>query len=210
MQNICADPYSQPENLINETVLLAQIALGDADAYCKLYTHYAPVLYRFIYPFAHQSKEETEEVIQEIFLKVWLKRHTLTKIISVKAYLFKMAKNQLLDEFQKQKVRKEKTDQHSWLAEETADVVYDKVVYTEYYAMATKAIADLTPQRKRIFELRTQSEMSIDEIAAHLKISHSAVKKQLYEAVGFVKTYLYKNAGWPMLVILIMKLIRRD
>ncbi|HEY0177380.1 MAG TPA: sigma-70 family RNA polymerase sigma factor [Pedobacter sp.] len=209
MQNICADPYGEPEGLINETVLLVQIASGDNDAYRKLYTHYAPKLYRFIYPFAHQSKEETEEVIQEIFLKVWLKRHRLINITSVKAYLFKMAKNHLIDELQKQKVRKEKTDQHSYLAEETTDSVYNKVVYTEYYAMATKAIQDLTPQRKRIFELRTQNEMSIDEIATHLEISHSAVKKQLYEAIGLVKTYLYKNSGWPMLVVLMMKILNR-
>ena len=209
MQNICADPYDQPENLINETVLLAQTASGDADAYCKLYTYYTPKLYRFVYPFANRSKEETEEVIQEIFLKIWVKRHTLISITSFKAYLFKMAKNQLFDEFQKQKVRKEKTEQHTWLAEETTYAVYDKVVYAEYYAIATKAIADLTPQRKRIFELRTQNEMSIDEIATHLKISHSAVKKQLYEAVGIVKTYLYKNADWPMLIILVMKLISK-
>lgn len=209
MQNICADLYGQPENLIDETILLAQIASGDADAYHKLYTHYTPKLYRFVYPFANRSKEETEEVIQEIFLKVWLKRDTLTSITSFKAYLFKMAKNQLFDEFQKQRVRKEKTDQHAYLAEETTDAVYNKVVYAEYYAMATKAIGDLTPQRKRIFELRTQNEMSIDEIATHLKISHSAVKKQLYEAIGLVKTYLYKNAGWPMLVILVVKLIRK-
>lgn len=209
MQNICADPYDQPENLINETFLLAQTAAGNTDAYCKLYTYYTPKLYRFIYPFANRSKEETEEVIQEIFLKIWVKRHTLISITSFKAYLFKMAKNQLFDEFQKQKVRKEKTDQHTYLAEETTDAVDHKMIYAEYYAMATKAIADLTPQRRRIFELRTQNEMSIDEIATHLKISHSAVKKQLYEAVGLVKTYLYKNAGWPMLVILVMKLISR-
>lgn len=210
MQNICADPCGQPENLIGETVLLAQVASGDAGAYCKLYTFYTPKLYRFVYPFANSSKEETEEVIQEIFLKIWVKRHTLINITSFKAYLFKMAKNQLLDEFQKQKVRRKKTDEHSYLAEETTDEVYNKVVYAEYYAIATKAIANLTPQRKRIFELRTQNEMSIDEIAEHLKISHSAVKKQLYEAVGIVKTYLYKNADWPMVLLLVIKLIGKD
>jgi RNA polymerase sigma-70 factor (family 1) len=204
MQNICADPYSQPAGLIDENILLAQIASGNTKAYCKLYTWYAPKLYRFVYPFANQSKEETEEVIQEIFLKVWTKRHTLTNIISIEAYLFKMAKNQLIDELQKQRVRKEKTGQHLHLVEESSNSVYNEVVYTEYYSMAMKAIESLTPQRKRIFELRTQNEMSIDEIATQLQISHSAVKKQLYEAINFVKTHLHKNADWPVAIVFLI------
>jgi RNA polymerase sigma-70 factor (ECF subfamily) len=43
--------------------------------------------------------------------------------------------------------------------------------------------------------LRNESGLSLDDIAIELNISKFAVKKQLYEAVKDVKTYLKKHAG---------------
>lgn len=77
--------------------------------------------------------------------------------------------------------------------------VHESLVYDEYYESAQAIIDHLTPQRKRIFLMRTQNGMSIAEIASALKISQSAVKKQLYESIRMVKNKLSKKHNWPLM-----------
>ncbi len=82
---------------MNELLILQKVSEGDWDAYADLFNYYLPKLSQYIYPFTDRSREDTEEVIQEVFLKIWEKRKSLTAIRSFDSYLFRMAKNQLID-----------------------------------------------------------------------------------------------------------------
>jgi len=57
------------------------------------------------------------------------------------------------------------------------------------------ALGALPPKRRQVFEMSTQEDLSMDEIAARLNISKSMVKKQLYAANSSVKEYLQLHAG---------------
>ncbi|MHB1178277.1 MAG: RNA polymerase sigma factor [Daejeonella sp.] len=186
---------------IEERALLEQVSLGDREAYAKLYAFYIPKLYRFIYPFANQSKEDTEEVLQDIFLKIWVRKETLTDLRSFESYLFRMAKNQLTDHRKRNLSRQNLVIKLMPGSETENATAHDNLVYTEYLLTAKEAVYKLTSQRRKIFEMRMQQDMAIDEIATKLNITRSAVKKQLYEAIFFVKTYLNYHTGWPLLVL---------
>jgi RNA polymerase sigma factor (sigma-70 family) len=191
--------------LINEKALLEQVANGDSNAYAQLYAFYTPLIYRFIYPFTDRSKENTEEIIQDVFLKVWMRKETLIGLRSFESYLFKMAKNQLIDVRKREQCLKKITAQFNLREEPSVSPLYDDLIYTEYISSAQLAIDQLTPQRRRIFELRTQQDMTIDEISDSLHITRSAVKKQLYEAINFIKRHLHDHAEWPILLIFISR-----
>lgn len=108
-----------------------------------------------------------------------------------------MAKNRLFDlQKQRQARRTMKANIPTYGISPSAD---DDLVYDEYYESAMAIIEELSPQRKRIFLMRTQTEISITEIVEALKISKSAVKKQLYEAISMVKTQLNQDHGWPLM-----------
>ena len=186
---------------IEERTLFEQVSLGDREAYAKLYAFYVPKLYRFIYPFANQSKEDTEEVLQEVFLKIWIRKETLVDLRSFESYLFRMAKNQLTDHRKRNLSRQNLVIRLMPECETENATAHDNMVYTEYIQAAKEAVYQLTPQRRKIFEMRTQQDMAIDEIAAKLNITRSAVKKQLYEAILFIKTYLKYHTGWPLLAL---------
>jgi len=74
--------------------------------------------------------------------------------------------------------------------------VADDILFIEYHAIAREAIDRLPPRQRQIFELRTREDLSLNEIAVYLGISLAAVKKQLYAAINFIKTYLRRHAGW--------------
>jgi len=191
-------------SLINEKELIALVVLGDNDAYSQIYTFYTPLIYRFIYPFTNSSKEQTEEIVQDIFLKIWIRRETLINLKSFEAYLFKMAKHQLIDTRKREQCLKRIIGQLEPQKESMVSPLDNNLIYSEYLNSAKVAIDSLTPRRKKIFEMRTQQDMSIDEISCSLNISQSAVKKQLYEAIHFIKRHLQYHTDWPLLCVLLI------
>ena len=178
--------------IANERMLLEQVAVGNRLAFKSLYSLYLDNVFRYIYLFT-KSEYETEEILQEVFIKIWENRERLTEIQSFKNYLFKAAKNKVLDALRTEKVR------HRVMAEikrnnALSDIsTLDAVAFREYYQIVQTAINKLPPKRRLIFRLNTENGLSLDEIAQQLCISKSAVKKQLYKAFDFVREYLALN-----------------
>jgi len=178
--------------LFDETILLKKIVEGDRQAFSTLYMQYLGELYRYMYLFT-KSKEKSEEIVQDAFLKIWEKREHLGHVTSFKSYLYRTAKNLLLDEIRRDAV---KAKAHHYLkpgneaSEEMAD---ELIINRQYHEIAERAIALLPEKRKAIFLMRTREELSLDEIATKLSISKSVVKKQLYAAISFVRNYINKS-----------------
>jgi RNA polymerase sigma-70 factor (family 1) len=185
--------------LPDEQLFLQKTAEGSREAYTVLYTHYYPGIYRYVL-FLIDSHEDTEEIIQDIFLKIWVKRETLIGIKSFGNYLFRMAKNRIYDTTRQSKIRLGLARQIGGLMQENDDSTHNRLLFQEYHAVAEEAINQLPPRKKRIFLMNAQEEMTAREIADVLGMSRAAVKKQLYEAIHFIKDYLRRNAGWLLLL----------
>jgi len=184
---------------------LQKTAEGSREAFATLYTHYYPGLYRFV-SFIMESQEDTEEIVQDVFLKVWIKRETLIGIRSFDDYLFRMAKNRIFDTAKQSRSRLKLMRQLGRQIQETTDSTYNTLLFQEYHAIAQEAINQLPPKKKQIFLMNARDEMTAREIAEMLGMSRVAVKKQLFEAIHFIKDHLRRNAGWllPLLFFLSM------
>lgn len=185
------------EHNSEEIQLIEGLVKGDRTAYRILYSNYLYRLHQFVLPFTGNDTQQTDEIVQDVFVKIWEKRTRLGHVKSFESYLFRMAKNQLIDLLKQRKARLTMQVQNSHEVYSTS--AHENLVYEEYVKSAQAIIEELSPQRKRIFLMRTQNEMSIAEIATVLKISKSAVKKQLYESIHIVKKRLSKEHDWPLM-----------
>lgn len=178
---------------LEEKDLLQAVAAGDRAAFANLYGAYLGGLQRYTCLFVGAT-EEAEEIIQEAFVRIWERRDTLPQVVSFKAYLYQVTKNLVVDYWRQQKRRTAHQQQlpSCATASEPADA---DLIYQQEYQMAQQAIAQLTRKRKQIFLMRTQEDMSLDEIAQELALSKPLVKKQLYAATAFVKAYLRRHSG---------------
>lgn len=192
MQNVI--PYNEKENLF-------LVSEGDEKAFELLYSEYQPRLNVYLLPFTNNSKEEVEEIIQDTFLKIWMRRETLPAIENFPSYLFRMARNRFLDGQKKRKVYLS-VIKDSRQEEEFRSSVLEGITFAEYSAAAREAIQKLSPQRKRIFTMRFEQDMSFDEIAENLQIARTTVKKQCYEAVHMVKDFLRAHGDVALLLMI--------
>lgn len=189
-----------------ELALLKKAAEGSRDAYAAIYQFFLPKLYHYIYPII-RSKEDTEELLQDIFLNLWERKEELRNVRSLKPYIFRMARNRLMNIYEHQKVQRKALNYIFQHTEESSVTAEDHYIYRQYHEVVSNALNTLTPKRRQVFEMHTQQDFSHDKIAVELKISKSMVKKQLYAAKRHVKAYLQQYAGITTTITAIINLI---
>jgi RNA polymerase sigma-70 factor (ECF subfamily) len=184
----------------DEKTLLALVATGDRGAFTQLYTAHYNNLYRYIFLY-NKSKEESEEVLQDLFIKIWENREKLIEVDSFKNYIFRIAKNKILDNIRHMQTRCRVFAEIKRTKDIAEFTTTDQCVFREYYQVVQQAIEKLPPKRKLIFRLNIENGLSPDEIAHKLSISKSVVQKQTYKASHFVREYLLKHGeiSFPIL-----------
>lgn len=175
-----------------EKVLLERCSKGDREAFSFLYIEYLQPLYRHTYLFL-KCRESSEEIVQDVFIKLWEKRADLIKIKSFRSYVYHMTKNMVMDHIRRSHMEYKALNRiqpQSDISENTSE---NLLIYKDYLGIAQEAINQLTEKRRTIFLMRTQQDLSIDQIAADLHISRSVVKKQYYTSVTLVREHIEKQ-----------------
>lgn len=189
--------------LVDEPLLIKRCVNGDRTAFAVIYSFYSPLLFRLLFPLTRESRQDAEEIIQDVFLSIWEKRELLPAIRNFKPFLFRMARNKLIDLRRKEDVKRRAAGNLEKLSENSAVSPEDDALYIEYHSFAMKAIAALPPRQRQVFDLRMSEDLSLDEIAEQLQITTHAVKKNLYTAIRSVKDQLSKNPDWFVLFFII-------
>ncbi|RBL88943.1 RNA polymerase sigma factor [Chitinophaga flava] len=185
----------------DDVSLLERLSTGDRHAFTELYQRYQPKLSRYLLPFTGHANDTADEIVQDVFVKLWLKRETLAGLQRLEYYLYRMARNRMVDIFRHEKSRR----QHDARAMEAAGDIYqleDELKYREYHQLAREAIALMPERRRQIFELSTQRDLSWAEIADNMNLSVAVVKKQLHLASRSVKEYIARHGDIILFLLL--------
>ena len=83
-----------------EKELLLLIAEGDEQAFATIFHQYRDAIYKTAYRLT-DSATTAEDVLQEVFLAIWMKRSSLPTIENFPAYLFTIARNNIIHSFKK-------------------------------------------------------------------------------------------------------------
>lgn len=189
-----------------EHILLEEVAAGSLQAYTKLYTLYLPLVHQYIAKFLDFQRADIEEVAQDVFFKIWKKREALVAVRSFEKFIYIVARNTVTDFYRSRKLR---TAKELGIAREWIPPAYpadEKVITGEYYTLAKQALDLLPEKRRHIFELRTQQELSLEQIAAETGMSVAGVHKNLYQAVTFIRSHL-KGHGLQIDAVLIIYIL---
>jgi RNA polymerase sigma-70 factor (ECF subfamily) len=173
-------------NRMNEKQQIEALKNGSYKAFEVLYDEYYHLLYGYVFGLI-RSHEDTREIVQNTFIKIWLHRAKLDMELSFKAWLFKIAKNSLLND-----VRKKWNDplfEDYMLHCEDAELTEDNSEFDfELFRIAlVKAKVKLTPRQKEVFELSKEENYTPSEIAVKLHITEDSVYNYLSAAIAVLR-----------------------
>ncbi len=187
--------------LYDDGYCLLKIKEGDEHFFNLMFGKYRNQLFAYLYKVT-KSKELAEEIVLDVFLKLWHGREAITEIQNFEAFLYKVAHNKAIDFFRSAK-RSQALQQALWQAmTETpaADSADNQLIFKNTDALIKEAINQLSPQRKKVFELRHYEDLSYAEIAATLNLSSNTVRNHLAASLQFIRDYLEKNNALVLLL----------
>lgn|SRR5687768_11421442 len=183
--------------------LVVRLQQDEVSAFDTLYWKYHQAVYRNIFKFV-KEQIVTEDILQEVFAKLWEKRKEINASQSVAGWLFVISFNLSVDY-----VRKRLREQtiHKELLNLDTDDNYSldrKNIYEDQYQLLEKAIAQLSPKKRKIVTLCKLEGKTYDEVAEELKISRNTVKEHLSIAMVKLNDYIQKNKEQNKYIVLFL------
>lgn len=169
---------------------IKELKNGDEFYFRKVFDQYYQKLYFFI---LYKTKSEyiAEEVVQMAFTKLWQCRQTLQEEYTISTQLFRIATTILIDFLRKYNNKDAVTARLDVLNIETGvDSTNEKMSGAELQKRISKAVNDLPPVRKQVFEMSREQGMSYREIAETLSVSSKTVEAHIYKALKQIKKHI--------------------
>lgn len=125
------------------------------------------------------NEEMAEDIAQETLMRLWMLRERIEPQTDIEPLVVRMAKNLCVSEWRKQKVRQGNAQQVKLIAHED---VHRDVEMKEEVARLQKAISLLKPTEQRLFRMRHEAEMDIQQISVATGIGVRSVSAMLSTA----------------------------
>ncbi|WP_018668295.1 RNA polymerase sigma-70 factor [Bacteroides gallinarum] len=178
---------------IDERALVLQLIEGDEDAFCELYAAYKNRLIYFAMRFL-KSREYAEDIFQDAFTIVWQSRRFINPDASFSAYLYTIMRNRILNQLRDLANRDKLREQIFSQAVNYTNETKDEILVNDLRQFISRALQQLTPRQREIFEMSRERQMSHREIAEALGISVNTVQESISISLRTLRTCLEKNS----------------
>ncbi|CAN5606804.1 RNA polymerase sigma-70 factor [soil metagenome] len=166
---------------------------GDRVCFERIYDCYRDRVYAYTFKIT-KSHELSEEVVQDVFIKIWNNRTKINPEFSFSSFIFRVAHNHTVNILKRLRYDKIAKENISKSVDSSVDDTDSKLILNEYLGIMKKAIDELPPKRKNIFNLSRVEGISHDKIADKMGISKNTVKSQLVKATKAIKLYFLHHA----------------
>src|SRR2546425_3622830 len=179
---------------VSDGVLVGQALAGDQRSFEILVSRYHHPLVSCIRGFL-KDDEQVYNVLQHVFLQLYVSLPILLRNVSLKAWLFQVARNRCLDELRKRRRRAEipfSTLEWKYREEQLSPVEAfpDPEPLPEEVAeridlpcSLRRAMFSLSPKCRSIVRLHCFRQLSFSEIARTLNIPENTVKTYYYRSL---------------------------
>lgn len=136
-----------------------------------------------------QHKAASEEIASEAFVKTWHYRKQLSSVNAIRAYLFTVAKRDAF-RWQQQQQKNRAISLSDQLPAVQEPDHYSRLVNTETLGLLHKAITELPPRCRQIFQLLYVQGKKTAEVAKELAISPYTVRAQKTRGLNLLRPKL--------------------
>lgn len=170
-----------------EILLIEELKNGSYEAFDALYMSYSPVVERFAYAIL-KNRQEVDDLSQNIFLKIWEIRSSLCDVRSFRSYLFAMVRNAVVDILSRRKVVLCSDEFSERILMDIENVnVLERLDAHNLILMINIAVSTMPEQRRKVFSMSREKNMTHKEIADALGISVKTVEYHISKALSTLR-----------------------
>jgi len=159
----------------------------------KIYKSYSTSIYRFVY-IKVSSQETAEDLTSEVFVRFWktFQKSGQDRILNPKAFLYKMAKNVIVDFYRKQtQPLPLPIDEVVEIADSSQDISKRELALSDQEQIQ-KAIKNLKDDDQDVILWYYLDQMPVGEIAEIVDKSENAVRVMIHRAMQELREQLPK------------------
>lgn len=176
---------------MSDQELVERLRAGSEDAFDAIFREHYSFLVGLVQSML-RDRAIAEEIAQDVMLELWRRRGTIVVEASLRAYLFRAARNRALNHIR-----------HERVAQRAAPLVADEpsappsaehaLADAEIDRAVHAALEQLPPRCRQVFELSRIHNLKYTEIAHTLDISVKTVEAQMGKALRMLRESL---ASW--------------
>ncbi len=191
MSQILPEPDS---HRMPDSDLIRQVQAQQAGAFDLLFERHASAIRRHLLHIVRDD-HTAEDLLQEVFLRVWTHAEQWNGQGAFKGWLFRIATNTALNHLRSQRRRpqqpleapeeldgEEELDTPAWLVDNASLGPDEALEVSEQSSRLQQIIRELPEDKREIFRLVHQVEMSLREAADELGIPEGTAKSRLHYA----------------------------
>jgi RNA polymerase sigma-70 factor (family 1) len=178
----------QDQLLYEETKLISLLAEDSEYAFQLLFDRYRNRIYQTAIRYL-KSPVLAQEVVQDVFLKLWFERKNIRTDLSLEAWLFTIAKNNLLNRIKKLANEWKALKNLGYLGEKSDDTTENKIQESQYNQLLQQALLTLSDQQRKVFLLSRTEQLTYNEIGEKLGISPLTVKTHISRALETIRSF---------------------
>lgn len=178
--------------------LAERLHKDDKEAFDILYRKYYSAIYYNVLKLTRDTAI-AEDIVQEVFITLWEKRHKLDPKQEISGWLFVVSYNKSVSHLKRKLKESLAQTGLSQPGEDTIDAGEELV--NAQLSILEKAIEQLSPQKRRVFELCKLQRRTYEETAEEMKLSKHTVKEYLCGAVISIKEYIKQHPEYSAIFL---------
>lgn len=158
------------------------------ETFNMVYKSYRGVLYKqFLILLDFQ--DTAEDILQDVFLKTWQLRHAIRTEDSLKAYMFRIGRNLIMDHYRRQKKERGFAGTYTTFVNLVEQIDEEYMFREDKFSKLERIMKALPPKRKQVFEMCKLEQRSYAEVGKILAISSSTISDHIVKATRFIKSH---------------------
>lgn len=183
---------------------------GDSDAVEFLFSEYYKLLVIYAKLLLKWTTGDAEDIVVDAFVKLMKNTKAFETLAGIKAFLYVTTRNNCYDYHRHLKVRHRHEKETLYLLQQDAEIMAGNDInftHAELLNAIFEEVEKLPEQRKEIFKLRFQEQLSISEIAVKLGTTEANVRNQHSKALKSLRIAFGKKDFLPVIVNSILLII---
>ena len=168
--------------------LASRLRNDDVDAFNILYWEYHAAVYGNALKLI-KDPVIAEDIVQDVFVTLWRKRHAIDPEQDLVGWLFVVSHHKTIDQL-KRKLKQALVQKNLSISREDRSIIVNTDLKEEQLDAIEQAMDQLSPQKRKVFELCKVQGRTYKKAAEELHISKYTVKEYLSEAIVSIKKYI--------------------